>query len=63
MHSDRCLNNVNESTNPARTAYLMDTSFWVGATNAVSGSEWRWLDGTVVEMGAPFWGRVSFGVG
>ena len=35
----------------------MFSYFWIGGLNAAS--TWVWIDGSFMDMGTPFWGRVS----
>ncbi|XP_018015176.1 macrophage mannose receptor 1 isoform X2 [Hyalella azteca] len=46
--------------------YLEETggkndSFWIGGTYSVTRDEWQWWDGSVIAMGAPFWGTAGGG--
>ncbi|XP_018018793.1 lymphocyte antigen 75 [Hyalella azteca] len=39
----------------------MNDSFWIGGTYSVTRDEWQWRDGSVIAMGAPFWGTADGG--
>lgn len=37
------------------TIGLPEVDYWVGATDEGHEGVWLWVDGSVVEMGTPFW--------
>ncbi|XP_018018343.1 secretory phospholipase A2 receptor, partial [Hyalella azteca] len=39
----------------------MNDSFWIGGRYSVTRDEWHWRDGSVIAMGAPFWGTAGGG--
>ena len=36
-----------------------ENGYWTGAEDTVQEGQFRWIDGTPVALGAPFWARVS----